>query len=83
MKRNETPQNVEVARQINLRRNRNDKYSWIPCIVCGDLCPQQLEGIFADYDEVHMTCTQDPSYPKRLRELKKRREEEEASSSLF
>jgi len=83
MKRNETPQNVEVARQINLRRNRNDKYSWIPCIVCGDLCPQQLEGTFADYDEVHMTCTQDPSYPKRLRELKKRREEEEASSSLF
>jgi len=83
MKRNETPQNVEVARQINLRRNRNDKYSWIPCIVCGDLCPQQLEGTFADYDEVHMTCTQDPSYPKRLRELKKRREEEEAPSSLF
>ena len=83
MKRNETPQNVEIARQINLRKNKNEKYTWVPCIVCGDLCPQQLEGTFANYDEVHMTCTQDPSYPKRVRELKKQRQETEETFLLF
>jgi len=83
MRRNKEPQNVDIARRINLYKSKEDKYMWVPCIVCGDLCPQQLEGTFADCDEVHMTCKYDEDYPKRLREQKKLRRELEGPSSLF
>ena len=82
MKRNKEPQNVEIARRINLRKNAADKYIWLPCIVCGDLCPQQFEGPFADCDEVHLTCRYDTGYPALARKLKKEREVT-AKSSLF
>jgi len=83
MKRNKTPQNVDVARQINLRKNRGEKYTWVPCIVCGDLCPQQIEGFYAQFDEVHVTCRYEPEYVKRIKELEKLRKQVETPSSLF
>jgi len=82
MKRNKEPQNVEIARRINLRKNAADKYIWLPCIVCGDLCPQQFEGAFADCDEVHVTCKYEPEYPALARKLKKERAEA-MKTSLF
>jgi len=80
-KRIKEPTNVEVARQINLRRNRERKYKWTPCIICGDLCPQGQEP-FLEFDSVHMTCRYEPEYEAMARKLKKQRAEE-AKISLF
>lgn len=81
VKRHKQPTNVEVARQINLRKNKADKYKWVPCIVCGDLCPQG-QPAFKDCEEVHLTCKYEPEYPALARKLKKQRAEE-AKTSLF
>jgi len=85
MKRNKEPSqsSIEYAKRSNLYLSKEEKLLWVPCIVCGDLCPQQLEGAFAAFDEVHMCCTMEPEYPKRVKELEKRRQEVEAPSSLF
>jgi hypothetical protein len=85
MKRNKEPsqESIESARRINLYLSKDKKFVWVPCIVCGDLCPQQLEGPYANYDEVHITCTREPEYPKRVKELQKRRQEVEKPFLLF
>jgi len=82
MKRHKEPTNVEIARKINLRKSRGEKYVWVPCIVCGDLCPQQYEGTFADCDEVHLTCKYDAGYPALAKKLEKQRIEKD-KLSLF
>jgi len=81
-KRNKEPTNVKVAKQINLRRNKGEKYKWTPCLVCGDLCPQHTEGLYSELDSVHLTCRYEPEYENLAKKLKKQRAEE-AKISLF
>jgi hypothetical protein len=81
VKKNKEPKNVEIARQINLRKNKADKYKWVPCIVCGDLCPQGQPG-FEDCDEVHVTCKYEPGYSALAKKLLKQKAEA-LNTSLF
>jgi len=84
VKKNKEPQNVaHVKKMVRKYKEQYKGITWVPCIVCGDLCPQSKDREpYCRYDSVHMTCTLDETYPARVKELKKQRAEE-AKISLF
>ena len=84
IKRNKEPMNVKhVAKMRRMYKESYKGIKWVPCIVCGDLCPQSTQDErYKDLDEVHLTCKYEPNYKSLAKKARIQRAEEE-KSSLF
>ena len=72
MNKKERAEEKRIIARIN---NDHPGLSWVPCIVCGRMCPQSFDDpFFSQFDEVHAMCMIDDIYPKRVRELAEERE---------